>query len=792
MAPTLTRILPPADTYHSTELAITDTAQLSKIVGELGWSSVKAVVHRGTRFTSSSYSAHHSVNSLSIPPEEKHIYASIEVLKNEIDGLRKEKSSLQQRGDEQDNEILALRNQLAALDRRPDSGFGAPEVDLEELREQKLKYEATMRTFNALQDRNTAKRRTLEEALKKATEERTDYMQQLAAALSEIEELKKSKTYLLEQNTELRTRIDAHVCKTSNDEADSIRKKLSERITSYEYVVPSEEHQSAAGDRVTSRYSLNLDGLPSDFTENLEYYIKGDGLKNGRPEGPDPMTQSRPSHSVSSAGHWPSASMDDDSDILPENSPAVLPHSMKAKVGGRFVRFSKYGYNTNEDEIHSHKKRGSDKSESANDAQNEHLRKYGSRTISSADWSDLDLRHNSAPRPPKHLRKWENWPKGIMDQLDPRFSKLLATQEEHESNTKDTNRKESATTENAEGWTSFSDGRSMSNGMDKVIANSFIKSRQQAQQQNDSQNLTGLSQAMRDISNSEIVRSRLEEERKASREPSDAPSKTPLLDFQKRKASLKKVTIVSPHSSDEAEPHMASGSFHSAPENKAATDKSSGTEFHSFSGQKSLRDYQNMAGQEDSNAWDKPPLASSMCSKRRYERNSSAKDGETSAFIVPDITLNKEEMSGPYYRAGEGKVTGWLNKQSNKEYVEEEEHSIPPPIPVTERSAMENDEENADLDIPDLDISHATIRPSQPPPQALAMVIKQIEDEVAHLKHKLASYQVAYARHEPSVGKRRRVALKQSMEQYEAEIEKRSEQVYALYDVLEGQKCQKF
>ena len=71
---------------------------------------------------------------------------------------------------------------------------------------------------------------------------------------------------------------------------------------------------------------------------------------------------------------------------------------------------------------------------------------------------------------------------------------------------------------------------------------------------------------------------------------------------------------------------------------------------------------------------------------------------------------------------------------------------------------------------------------------ALATVLKQLEDEVKHMKLKFAAYERVYVSHDPAIGQRKRKALKEKIDLLLREIEKRSEQIYALYDVLEGQK----
>jgi cell division protein FtsB len=158
---------------------------------------------------------------------------------------------------------------------------------------------------------------------------------------------------------------------------------------------------------------------------------------------------------------------------------------------------------------------------------------------------------------------------------------------------------------------------------------------------------------------------------------------------------------------------------------------------------------------------------SSNTSRRR--RRAASAEGMTSAFILPDITLSgREGQTKPAHDAGNCTACPPGPKDV----------TIPTPVPVTDRPQ----------DIP-ADVTSATIRPSQPPPLALATVIKQLQDEINHLKLQLGAQQQLYSKHDPALSKRRRMEVKARMDKLTSDIEKRSDQVYSLYDVLEGQKA---
>jgi hypothetical protein len=98
------------------------------------------------------------------------------------------------------------------------------------------------------------------------------------------------------------------------------------------------------------------------------------------------------------------------------------------------------------------------------------------------------------------------------------------------------------------------------------------------------------------------------------------------------------------------------------------------------------------------------------------------------------------------------------------------------PVPVTQRptSPVPYEEE-------------VTLRPSVSPGLALATVLKGLEDELAHLKLRHSEVQKTYMEHDSSLGRRERKALKSEIDNLLKKIDTKSDQIYALYDVLEGQ-----
>ncbi|KAM0441131.1 hypothetical protein ACHAPT_000436 [Fusarium lateritium] len=100
--------------------------------------------------------------------------------------------------------------------------------------------------------------------------------------------------------------------------------------------------------------------------------------------------------------------------------------------------------------------------------------------------------------------------------------------------------------------------------------------------------------------------------------------------------------------------------------------------------------------------------------------------------------------------------------------------TVPRPVPVSDR---------------DLSVEDPTMRPLQSPGHALAMVIKGLEDESHHLQLELTRIQAQYNARDKALGRRERVSLAESIRTLLKRLEAKNDQIYSLYDVLEGQKA---
>ncbi|KAG0636188.1 hypothetical protein HOY80DRAFT_1011416 [Tuber brumale] len=78
-----------------------------------------------------------------------------------------------------------------------------------------------------------------------------------------------------------------------------------------------------------------------------------------------------------------------------------------------------------------------------------------------------------------------------------------------------------------------------------------------------------------------------------------------------------------------------------------------------------------------------------------------------------------------------------------------------------------------------------TPRPSQEPKTQLSKVVRQLQDEFAHIKLSYQNKAEEFMSLDPSMGKRRRKALTGEMNELVAEMDYKCDQIYALYDVNE-------
>lgn len=99
--------------------------------------------------------------------------------------------------------------------------------------------------------------------------------------------------------------------------------------------------------------------------------------------------------------------------------------------------------------------------------------------------------------------------------------------------------------------------------------------------------------------------------------------------------------------------------------------------------------------------------------------------------------------------------------------------SIPRPIPVSDRVSG----------------GDHTLRPANSPGEALALVIKGLKDESQHIQLELTKLQARYNKSDKSMDRHKRETMAAAIRKLLDRVEAKNNQIYSLYDVLEGQKA---
>ncbi|KAL2270864.1 hypothetical protein VTJ83DRAFT_235 [Remersonia thermophila] len=98
------------------------------------------------------------------------------------------------------------------------------------------------------------------------------------------------------------------------------------------------------------------------------------------------------------------------------------------------------------------------------------------------------------------------------------------------------------------------------------------------------------------------------------------------------------------------------------------------------------------------------------------------------------------------------------------------------PVPVSDRL------------VPSSGVEDPTVRPAMAPGEALAVLIKETQDEIDHLQMELRGLNEVYFNLDKAVGMRERRRAMAEIKRVQGELEARSAHLYRLHDVLEGQK----
>lgn len=164
-------------------------------------------------------------------------------------------------------------------------------------------------------------------------------------------------------------------------------------------------------------------------------------------------------------------------------------------------------------------------------------------------------------------------------------------------------------------------------------------------------------------------------------------------------------------------------------------------------------------------------IDASMLSNTSRRRRSAPATEMTSAFILPDIKLNStNQTTRPITKEHDNDNCTVCRREG---FTTATSALVVPKLQkVSERTKEEVD---------------ATLRPAQSPREALALVVKGLNDERIHLTAELAVQTALLECHDPSLGFRRRSAIEASVQDLLRRLGWIDQQIYRLHDVLEGQ-----
>jgi centrosomal CEP57-like protein len=194
---------------------------------------------------------------------------------------------------------------------------------------------------------------------------------------------------------------------------------------------------------------------------------------------------------------------------------------------------------------------------------------------------------------------------------------------------------------------------------------------------------------------------------------------------------------------------------------------------------RSLRSHNNTADNEFMAGANQATHSRRASLKSRHK--STTVQDMTSGFILPDFTLSSAQVLHPKTTSTQPTTISIPHdpKKCTVCYrlanpsAQSIDIEIPVPIPASIQQADDID---------------TTSRPSESPKDALNRVIKQVCDEIAHLKIQLHNIERRINAHDGSRGSRERQALHDQLDSLNRALATKNAQLYSLYDVLEGMK----
>ncbi|KAL8942066.1 MAG: hypothetical protein Q9216_001878 [Gyalolechia sp. 2 TL-2023] len=184
---------------------------------------------------------------------------------------------------------------------------------------------------------------------------------------------------------------------------------------------------------------------------------------------------------------------------------------------------------------------------------------------------------------------------------------------------------------------------------------------------------------------------------------------------------------------------------------------------------------------------------------KRPKRQSIPQDELTSGFILPDITFNLQpamDSQAAALPAGSRPHLDIAQQNTAQSHAEQTDLLDLEPIQAQNQQAQPTAESpklplisDEELDITIYD-EESSIRPSQPPDVALAVVLDSLQTELTSQRAQLARYQRNYDRQDVAINRRQRKQILAKIQALLESCDLKADQIYNLHDVIEGNKKQ--
>ncbi|CAN9263199.1 unnamed protein product [Alternaria alternata] len=752
--------------------------------------------------------SHIPIDGAPIPDEEKAIFAALQQLQEKIADMEREREDKDKKIDEQELELIELRATTQAQEklRRSDSAQDSDAGGKSGWKVEKTRLNATVQTLRTKLDRADRKSAVLEIEKKRLSTERDNMANQLGVAFQTCEELKIEKNALTKENDELRQEID-----TLRAENESLRDQLEQDLSHHREETTQLRQQFDQAANATQRENANLHAelarVRAQQDENTQQLTRRDmELRKARQE------------------HAEYARLKSDHELLKAQVEELKrkreedvkrwerqEESLRAKVGRRDDTIRLFEDTTTQErtneamrldnenlrnELRELQAQQDEENEEWSRREAELQRKIRQREIAARKARvENDTEHIFEDKPSYRREDTRTRIRSRVQQ-EVRNSKVASQESPRKSFTGHSRfstrsfsapvpaDKHARAESDVESTTDLSLAPRATLRISRNPASSTRQTTMTVQPPTDL-SLTELSFFPQE----EIARLRRElEEQRANERASKTQTGEQMREDTVRSQRQTREDTGRSVASAKSTSHSRRPSLVRKSSLKDTTQRTATTHFDEDTGKLSHAD--TAADDADAEATQTRQSAmsdASMLSNTGRRRRSAPATEMTSAFILPDIKLASSTTTGVKTHTTTASttttkpVTSKEHDNDNCTVCRREGYTtataalvVPKLVKVSERmSADETDD--------------ATMRPAQSPREALATVVKGLNDERIHLTAELAVQQAMLSEHDPSLGARRRAAIDVSIQDLMRRLSWLDQQIYRLHDVLEGQ-----